>query len=433
MTKPIKVGIIGLGTIGGGTAKVLTANASTISARSVDISLAAICDKYVDQARAKAKSIGIDPAIVTDDVNQVINNPEIDIVVELIGGINPALQFITKALSKGKSVVTANKDLVSTQGALLLNAAKEANRDFYFEAAVGGGIPIIHALKESLRANNFRRIMGIVNGTTNYILSQMTETGRGFVEMLAEAQRLGYAEADPTNDIDGHDAARKMAILASIAFNSRVTEDMVFAEGIRHIDKYDISYARQLGYVVKLLGIAAQDGEDLDVRVHPVLVPARHPLSSVNDAFNAVFVDGDALGEAMFYGRGAGELPTASAVVGDIIMAAENLVNNMAGISGCSCYKHLNVKPMRQTYNKYYFRLMVDDRSLVLAQIAQAIGENQVSIDAVVQKRVVDSGLAELVVVTHKVMEENMQNALAALQKLDSVDHVASMIRVLEE
>ena len=433
MGKQVTVGIIGLGTVGGGTLKVLVHNKELIASRSTPITVAKVCDLNRDRAETLVKGLGLNADIITNNPDDIIMNPEIDIVVELIGGIHPAKELILKALEQGKSVVSANKDLIAAHGAEIFAMAEKMGVDFMFEPAVAGAIPIIKALKDSMAANEILQVMGIVNGTTNYILSQMSETGADFAPCLKQAQDLGYAEADPTNDVEGFDAARKMAILASIAFNSNITVDQVYVEGIKNITKFDIAYAEQLGYTIKLLGIAKADEEDknlVEVRVHPVLIEKHHPLATVNDAFNAVFVEGDAIGTSMLYGRGAGELPTASAVVGDVIAAAQNIAHDMKGLSGVRIFNQKQVKPMKDVVSKYYFRLMVLDQPKVLAKIADAIGQSAVSVDAVIQKRIVDSGLAEIVWVTHEVKEEYMQKAIEAVKELDCVDSVASLIRV---
>lgn len=431
--RSVKIGLIGLGTVGGGTFDLLAKNAALIGERAVPMQVVKVCNLDVAYTEQRIAEAGLTGCVATADYNELVNDPEIDIVVELIGGIHPALEMVTAALKAGKSVVTANKDLVASHGAELFSLAEEKGVDFLFEASVAGGIPILKALKDSLAANNIVEIMGIVNGTTNYILSQMTSCGTDFQPCLEQAQALGYAEANPTNDIEGFDAARKMAILASIAYNSNITEDMVFVEGIGHITKFDIAYAKQLGYTIKLVGLAKPapaDDEAIAVCVYPLMIENGHPLASVNDVFNAVFVEGDALGQSMFYGRGAGAMPTASAVVGDVITAAKKIVNNTRGVSGVRLFNHKRVLPIGECVNKYYIRLMVLDKPKVLAQIADAFASAEISLDSVIQKRVMDSGLAEIVLITHKVKEAALQQALASLDKLSCVDTVASMIRV---
>ncbi len=308
--RTVNVGLIGLGTVGGGTLQLLAQNSQLIADRGFALHVKKVCNLDVPYTEAKIVELGLTDTTATSDFHDLVDDPEIDVVIELIGGIHPALEMVQAALQAGKSVVTANKDLVASHGAELFKLAEEQRADFLFEASVAGGIPILKALKDSLAANNIVEIMGIVNGTTNYILSQMSSTGADFQPCLQRAQELGYAEANPTNDIEGFDAARKMAILASIAYNANITEDMVYVEGITKISKFDIDYAAQLGYVIKLVGLARPQGDEAaEVCVYPLMIPSGHPLAAVNDVFNAVFVEGDALGQSMFYGRGAGSLP----------------------------------------------------------------------------------------------------------------------------
>ena len=312
-------------------------------------------------------------------------------------------QAIATALEKGKSVVTANKDLMASHGSELLKKAEEHHTDLFFEASVGGGIPIIQVMKESLAANKFTRVMGILNGTTNYILTRMSEEGLGFEEALEEAKALGYAEADPTNDVEGYDAARKIAILASIAFNSRVTDNMVSVEGITKIDPWDIKYAKEFGYEIKMVAIAREDDNAVEARVHPLMLPKSHPLAAIRDSYNAVFVEGDPIDKAMFYGRGAGSLPTASAVVGDVINAARNLCHDSRSRWGCTCFSNKRVKTLDETVSKYYVRISAYDRPGVFAAITRILGEQKVSLDAVMQKRSISDNAAEIVMITHQV------------------------------
>lgn len=426
----IKVGLIGIGTVGGGTLEVLVKNRAVIAERAVSIEVTRICDLNREYTEKRIAELGLTNTVATTDYNDLLNDPEIGIVIELIGGIHPAFEMVSGALRAGKSVVTANKDLVASHGAELFALAEENGADFFFEASVAGGIPILKALKDSLAANNIIEIMGIVNGTTNYILTQMTETGADFAPCLQRAQELGYAEANPTSDIEGYDAARKMAILASIAYNTNITEEMVYVEGITKITKFDIDYARELGYTIKLIGKAKSVDDAVEVCVYPMLIPAAHPLASVNDVFNAVFVEGDALGHSMFYGRGAGSLPTASAVAGDVITAAKKIVNNTRGVSGIRLFADRRVLPIGECRNRYYVRLMAQDKPKVLAQIAEAFANSDISLDSVIQKRVTDDGLAEVVLITHIVPEADLQEALARINALDCVDCVAAMLRV---
>jgi homoserine dehydrogenase len=349
--------------------------------------------------------------------------------VELIGGIEPAYTFIVAAMQKGKHVVTANKDLLAVKGKELFATALENNVDIYFEASVGGGIPIILPLKQSLAANQIEEIIGILNGTTNYILTKMSQEGLDYQEVLLEAQELGYAESDPSADVGGIDAARKLAILSSIAFNSRVTLGDVYVEGITAITPRDIQYARELGYVIKLLAIAKEVDGQVQARVHPAFIPFNHPLALVNGVFNAVFVRGDAVGEIMFYGRGAGEMPTASAVVGDIIEVGRNMAFNTNTRIGCTCYEEKNILPISELNAQYYIRMTVTDQPGVLAGIAGVFGKNGVSIDTVLQKANREDK-AELIMITHMVKEKALQESLTILRGMDIVREINNVVRL---
>ncbi len=422
----ISVGLMGLGTVGRGVYRILLDNSENIR-RKVEVPVE--ITKILVRDPAKNRGLEPEPGILTTEVSDIIDNPGIDLVVELIGGIDPALDYVKTALSNGKTVITANKDMVALHGKELFELAEANNCNLLFEASVAGGIPIIRPLKECLAANRIQEIMGIINGTTNYMLTKMTAEGSDFTEVLQEAQAKGFAESDPTADIEGYDAARKIAILSSIAFNSRVTLNDVYVEGITKITSKDITYARELNYAIKLLAIAKETGEGIEVRVHPVLIPVTHPLASVNDVFNAIFVRGDAVGDTMFYGRGAGEMPTASAVVADIMDAARCRSHNVPSYIGCTCYEEKPVKPMGLTESKYYIRLQVADRPGVLASIAYAFGDKDVSLASVIQEET-EGELAELVMVTHKVRERNLQEALEIIRHLSSVIDVCNFIRV---
>lgn len=425
----VKIGLLGCGTVGSGVVLILRDNGEHIArrlGRPVEIK------KVLELDPQKPISLGLDPAVVTSDFNQILDDPEIEIVVEVMGGIEPARTYIIEALHRGKSVVTANKDLMALHGKELFEAASEKSRDLYFEASVGGGIPIIAPLKQSLAANNIRTIFGIVNGTTNYILTKMSLEGRSYQEVLREAQELGYAESDPTSDVGGFDAARKIAILASIAFGTRVTFPDVYVEGISAISPLDIAYGKELGYVLKLLAIAKEEDNQIEVRVHPAFIPAHHPLASVNDVFNAVFIKGDYVGDIMLYGRGAGQRPTASAIVGDIMEAARNSENRVAGRISCTCLENKQIRPIGDIKSKFYLRLLAKDRPGVLAGIAGVFGSQQVSIASVIQKRT-QGTMAEIVLVTHKVEEANMQDALKILSGMAIVGGICNVIRVEDE
>jgi len=423
--KKIGVGIIGYGTVGSGVYHILTTKSrklSTLSGADIDVVLVA----ERDRDRMKGK---VPEQISTADAYEVINHPDIDVVVEVIGGIEPAYTFIKQALQNKKHVVTANKALMASRGGALLEGAQEQGVDLYFEASVGGGIPIIRPLKHSLAGNAIHRVMGIVNGTTNYILTKMAEEGSSLDEALKEAQALGFAEADPSADVEGHDAAAKIAILASIAFNSRVTADKVYTEGIMGITPEDIAYAKEMGYIIKLLAVAKEDDEGMEVRVHPTMIPAKHPLASVAGVMNAIFVEGDAVGEVMFYGPGAGSLPAASAIVGDVFEVALNISLNKVGSMTCGCFEHKKVKAVDDIESRYYMRLDALDKPGVLAKIAKVLGDNNVSIETAIQKNTRD-GHAELVFGTYLVKEKSMRRALKKIEQLDVVAEVGNILRV---
>lgn len=423
----IKVALLGCGTVGSGVVELLKNNADIISRRTGDkIELKRVLDKDLDKCRA----LGIDEAKLTTVFEDILKDPEINIVVELIGGIEPALTMITQAMEHGKHVVTANKDLIAERGKEIFDIAKANRVDFYFEASVAGGIPIIYPLKQSLAGNRIKEVIGILNGTTNYILTKMSEEGRPFEEVLKEAQELGYAEADPTSDIEGLDAARKIAILSSIAFNSRVTLGDVYVEGISKITPSDIRFAHDLGYVIKLLAVAKQgDDGSIQARVHPAFLPKKHPLAAVNDVYNAVFVTGDAVGDIMHYGRGAGKLPTASSVVGDIIDIGRNIVHQISGRISCTCYEDKIILDVSQLRAQFYIRMTVKDRPGVLAGIAGVFGSNNVSLATVFQTTHGDE-MAELILITHEVEEQDLNDSLSILRGMHIVGNIDNVIRL---
>ncbi|MEF2876848.1 MAG: homoserine dehydrogenase [Blautia sp.] len=422
----IKAALLGLGTVGTGVYKVLQMQKDEMEQKlGAVVELEKILVRNLKKAAAKIDK----PELLTNNWKEILEDDSIQIVIEVMGGIEPAKTYMLEALAAGKHVVTANKDLVAAHGAEVLDCAASHKCDFLFEAAVAGGIPIIRPLKQCLAGNHLSEVVGIVNGTTNFILTKMTQEGMEFAEALALATRLGYAEADPTADIQGLDAGRKMAIMASIAFNSRVTFDQVITEGITHISSKDIRYAKELGCVIKLLGLARNTESGIEVRVQPMLVPENHPLATVNDSYNAVFVRGDAMGDAMFYGRGAGEMPTASAIVGDVFDIVRNLLFDCTGRISCTCYKELPVKEADEIESRFFLRLHVDDRPGVLASIASVLGNNNVSIAQMIQKHR-DEDLAEIVVVTSKVREGNFNDAMLVVEGLNVVHKVSSIIRV---
>lgn len=423
----INIGLLGCGTVGSGVVELLRKNAEAIAQRTGDkIVIKRVLEKELDKCRA----LGIPENMLTEDVSDIINDPDIDIVVELIGGIEPAFTYIIEAMQAGKHVVTANKDLIAVKGKELFATAGQKKIDFYFEASVGGGIPIVFPLKQSLAGNRIQEVIGILNGTTNYILSKMSQENQEFSQVLAEAQQLGYAEADPTADVEGLDAARKIAILSSIAFNSRITLDDVYVEGITSITPTDIKYARELGYVIKLLAIAKQDEAGrVQARVHPAFLPAGHPLAAVNDVFNAVFVRADAVGEIMHFGRGAGKMPTASAVVGDIIEIGRNLLHQSNARIGCTCYENKTILGIEELWAKYYIRMSVKDRPGVLAGIAGVFGNNNVSIASVLQKTS-EADMAELIMITHQVREQDLRDSLTVIKGMSIVGAIDNVIRL---
>jgi homoserine dehydrogenase len=378
--------------------------------------------------RSNAAREGINPSMITTDLNSIVSDPEINIVIEVMGGIEPARTLILEAIKNKKSVITANKALLATHGHELFNAADAAKVDLYYEAAVAGAIPIIRSMRESLAGDQITRVMGIVNGTTNYILTKMHEEGRAFNDVLKEAQSLGYAEADPTADIEGHDAAAKAALLASLAFHSTVTIDEVYCEGITGISIDDVNAAKAMGSVIKLLAIAELTVKDeISVRVHPVMLPSSHPLASVRNAFNAVYVESEAAGQLMFYGRGAGGAPTASAILGDLVAVTRHRAYSTVGY-GESDYADLDIAPVGDVKSQFFVRLHVADKSGVLASIAQVFASENISIQTVRQ-----AGLgsdAELVVVTHAATESSLKDCIKKLTDMDIVSKVESVIRV---
>ena len=424
----IRLGLLGCGNVGAAVIRVLDAHREDIATRAgcrLEVTRVAVRDA------GRERGVPLPPSVFTADGISIVDDPDIDIVCELLGGIEPARSLVLRAFDHAKPVVTANKELLATHGRELFDASDAAALDLYFEASVGGGIPLIRPLKESLTGERLTRVTGIVNGTTNFILTKMSEEARSFEDVLSEAQALGYAEADPAADVDGHDAAAKMAILASIAFNARVVSGDVYREGISGVRTEDIEYARRLGYVVKLLGIAEMGSDDrIAARVHPAMIPEAHPLASVRDAFNAVFVEGPSIGELMFYGRGAGGDATAVAVVGDLVTVARNLLAGTRGV-GCTCFHERTIRPMVETEGQYYILLRVEDRPGVLAEIASVFGHNEVSIKSVWQEGT--GADTQLVFITHRAREGSFQQAVVELRDLKAVEEVRSVLRVEAE
>lgn len=431
--KTIQVGILGLGTVGGGVVRLLQENGPMIDARlGARLQVGRIARRRPDAPAP----VAVDPALLTADPLEVIRDPAIQIVVELIGGTEEARRYSLEALRAGKHLVTANKALLATHGLEIYRAAAERKLDLGFEAAVCAGIPIIRALRDGLVANRIRSLLGIINGTANYILTKMTEQGRPFAEVLAEAQAKGYAEADPTLDVGGHDAAHKLQILASIAYNTFIELPQVPVEGIAGIDPSDIRYARELGYVVKLLAIAKLADGELEVRVSPTLIPEDHLLASVRGVYNGVYLVGDAVGPQMFYGRGAGQMPTASAVVSDIVEIAANILaerpSRQATLHRPGVQAELALKPLQEIRTRYYLRVMVTDKPGVLSKVSGVLGNHNVSIASVIQKaRHAQEGVP-IVMLTHEAREGDLKTALAGIDRLDVVSAQTICLRVEE-
>lgn len=430
----VKIGLLGLGTVGTGTAQILL-DPSGRNPLLKDITIHRVGVRSPD----KPRSVQFPPEVITSDLEAIVNDPEIDIVVELLGGLEPARSLILQAIAQKKHVVTANKAVIARYGDEIYNSANQAGVYVLLEAAVGGGIPIIKPLKQSLGANRITQIIGIINGTTNYILSEMTTAGADFSDVLAEAQRLGYAEADPTADVDGLDAADKIAILASLGFGGRVQREDVYCEGIRQVSAADIAYADKLGFVIKLLAIAkgsgGQESQTLELRVHPTLVPKDHPLASINGVYNAILVAGDPLGQVMFYGPGAGSGPTASAVVSDImnivaILKSSGQTPTLDPLLSCVHQHFCQITPIEGIKSRFYARFLTGDLPGVIGHLGMSFGNHQVSLESVVQIGF-QGELAEIVVVTHNVGEGNFRAALAEIRTLEAIKSIPSILRVL--
>lgn len=424
--RTITIGLIGLGTVGSGVVEILVRHGDRFRTRAgVDLVLA----KCADRSYERAEALGIERSRFTTEISEIIDDPAIDIVVELIGGTGVAREVVLGALRAGKTVVTANKALMATHGREVMDEAAAQGVDILFEASVGGGIPIINPLKHSLVSNEIQAVYGIVNGTTNFMLTRMAEDGLDYDTALAEAQARGFAEADPTADVDGLDAAAKIAILASIAFNSRVTFADVPAEGIRDITPSDIAYARETGYEIKLVAIGKRTPAGIDVRVQPTMIRASHPLAKVNGVYNAIYVVGDSVGETMFFGEGAGSLPAASAVVGDIIEGARLIERDCRGFVGCTCTESLPIVDIADLEASYYVRLAAADEPGVLAAIAGVFADHGVSLASVIQRPGGDQG-AEIVWITHRAAERDMRAALQQVGELDAVRGIGALLRV---
>lgn len=420
--KAINIGIIGFGTVGSGTAQILVQNQGELEKR---LGFPLILKKIADLDIIKDRDVAIPVGILTDNVSELLEDPDIHIVVELIGGIHPAKEMIIDALKRGKHVVTANKALLATEGAEIFSAVQATGTELGFEAAVAGGIPIIKVIKESLAGNKFFSITGIMNGTSNYILSKMTDEGVDFSHALSDAQRLGYAEADPTFDVEGLDTAHKLTILASLAFGIPLSFDKIFTEGITRITPLDIQFARELGCKIKLLAVTKQTPDGVELRVHPTMVSQHDIISHVDGAYNAILVEGDAVGSALFYGQGAGSLPTGSAVVSDIVDIARNIVSGTVKrvpVLGTTQETPLPIKEMGDLVSRYYFRFSVFDKPGVLSKISGILGDHDISIQSVIQKGRKKGEAVPLVILTH---ESRERDVTSALKKIDSLSVIA--------
>ena len=421
--KPVRIGMLGCGVVGSSVARLLLADSAELSTRAgVKIELARIAVRTIKPYE------GINPALFTTDPFSIVNDPEIDLIIEVIGGIEPARELIMTAIENRKSVVTANKALFASHGAEMFTAAYAKGEDIYYEASVAGAIPIIRPMRDSLAGDFVTRLMGIVNGTTNYILTKMHEDNREFADVLKEAQALGYAEADPTADVEGFDAAAKAAILSGLAFHTRVTVDDVYREGISKITLEDVNIAKSMDHVIKLLAIAElTPADEISVRVHPVMLHKSHPLASVRDAYNAVFVEAESAGSLMFYGRGAGGAPTASAILGDVVAVARHIALNSVGQRETD-YADRDIAPIESTKTKFLIRLEVADKAGVLAAIATVFANHGVSIQTVNQAG--RNNDAEVTIVTHRATEGELKATVASLKAMDMVNKISSVIRV---
>ncbi len=426
----VKLGILGLGTVGTGTVQLLQDSAGRHPLLQ-EIEIYRVGVRSLDKPRA----VELSTEVLTTDLESIVNDPAVDIVVEVMGGLEPARSLILKALSNGKHVVTANKAAIARFGAEIFTTANQAGVYVMLEAAVGGGIPVIQPLKQSLSVNRIHTVTGIVNGTTNYILTRMQTEGSNFNDVLADAQRLGYAEADPTADVDGLDAADKIAILASLGFGGRINLQDVYTEGIRQVSKTDIAYAEKLGFVIKLLAIAKRDtpSSPLSVRVHPTLVPQAHPLASINGVYNAILVEGEPIGQVMFFGPGAGAGATASAVTSDILNLVAVLKTNPAvtnPLLACGHQEYCQIAPMADLITRFYARFLTNDQPGVIGKLGTCFGNYGVSLESIVQTGF-QGELAEIVVVTHDVPEGNFRQALAEIRNFPAIESIPSLLRVL--
>lgn len=425
--KPVKVGLLGLGTVGTGVVRIVEGHQEDLQSQ---VGSPIIIEKVLVQNKTKSRNIAIDSSKLTEDPWEIINNPDIDVIVEVMGGTTSTKEYILEALASGKHIVTANKDLMALHGQEILAKAQEHGCDVLYEASVAGGIPIIRTLVDGFSSDRITKIMGIVNGTTNYILTKMSQEGASYDDVLKEAQDLGYAEADPTSDVEGLDAARKMTILASLGFRAKVELDDVSVQGMSSVSREDILYAKRLGYEVKLLGIAERQDDQFSISVQPTMVKQSHPIASVNGVYNAVYVYGEAVGETMFYGAGAGEMPTATSIVSDLVAVVRNLKLGVNGKQGLLTYKEKKLKTDEQISSKYFLLLHVDDRAGVLARITQVFADFEVSLESVLQQPNPNNPEAEIIVITHDANKAAINKVLRSFESLEVIRKVKSVYRV---
>lgn len=426
----IKVGLLGLGTVGSGVVRIIENHQDKLFHR---VGCVIEVKKVLVRDFEKERLIDIPRDILTTNVDEILNDPEISVVIEVMGGIDGTKEYLIRALENHKHIVTANKDLMALHGGELLKIAKQNKCDLYYEASVAGGIPIIRSLVEGLSSDRINRIMGIVNGTTNYILTKMAKEGRQYDEVLEEAQKLGYAESDPTSDVEGLDAARKMTILATLGFSMPVELSDVLVKGISKVSKQDLDYAKQLGYTMKLIGLADRNEDGIEVSVEPTLLPEAHPLANVNDVFNAVYVYGEAVGETMFYGPGAGSLPTATAVVSDLVAVVKNLLMGVNGESVVSPQYEKDLKSSNEIYHKYFLRIHVKDEAGAFFKLISLFSNRNISIEKILQWPIKGQAAAEIVLVTHVASSLSYEDVMNDLGKLDVVTAVKSSYRVVRE
>mgnify|MGYP000925315192 FL=1 len=425
--KPVKVGLLGLGTVGTGVVRIVEGHQEDLQ-RQIGSPIQIV--KILVKDRAKPRGVSVEPGKLTEDPWEIVRDPEIDIVIEVMGGVETTKEYLLEALERGKHIVTANKDLMALHGQEILAKAAEKGCDVFYEASVAGGIPIIRTLIEGFSSDRITKIMGIVNGTTNYILTKMSQEGAAYADVLKEAQALGYAEADPTSDVEGLDAARKMAILATLGFRANVALEDVDVKGISSITQEDIRYAQMLGYELKLLGIAERQDDYISVSVQPTMVKKSHPIAAVNGVFNAVYVYGEAVGETMFYGPGAGEMPTATSVVADLVAVAKNSKLGVNGRQALIAYKEKKLKTDEQIAAKYFLLLHVDDRAGVLAQIAQVFSRYEMSIESVMQPVPPNRLGAELIITTHSTSKASLRSVLEAFGSVEPIRAIKSVYRL---